>query len=100
MSYAVNIGGNAMALDEKTLGIVWAETARLIPSDGANATKLRLQAVITGLVTRALALGSVANFARPIPLPGIAPAPGGEQAEAMRKAVESGLASGQFNGVN
>ena len=88
-----------MAVDENTLGIVWAESARLTPVDGADATKARLQAVIAGLVTRARGLGSLANFARPAPLPGIAPAPGGQQAEAMRQAVENALASGQFNGV-
>ena len=88
-----------MAIDTKTLGIVWAETARLVPTDGSDAVKGRLQAVVGRLVDSARTLGSTANFSRPAPLPAIAPAPGGLQAELMRQAVETGVGSGQFGGV-
>jgi hypothetical protein len=89
-----------MAVEEQTLGIVWAETARLVPFDGSDATKQRLQAVIGRLADRARSLGSTINFARPASLPGIAPAPGGQQAEAMRQAVEAAVTTGQLNGVD
>ncbi|MGJ4951493.1 hypothetical protein [Bradyrhizobium sp. HKCCYLS20291] len=89
-----------MAADEQTLGIVWAETARLVPFDGSDTTRQRLQAVVGRLVDQARSLGSTANFARPAALPGIAPAPGGERAEAMRQAVSSGIATGKFNGLD
>jgi hypothetical protein len=88
-----------MAIDAKTLGIVWAETARLVATDGSDAAKGRLQAVVGRLVDRARSLGSTANFSRPAPLPAIAPAPGGQQAELMRQAVETGISGGQFGGV-
>jgi len=91
-------GEAAVAVDERTLGIVWAETARLVPCDGSDVTKQRLQAVVGRLVDRARSLGSTANFAVPAALPGIAPAPGGEQAEAMRQAVNAAITTGQFNG--
>jgi hypothetical protein len=89
-----------MAADEQTLGIVWAETARLVPVDGSDITKQRLQAVVGRLVDQARSLGSTMNFARPAPLPGIAPAPGGQQAEAMRQAVGTAISTGKFNGAD
>src|SRR3954447_20682653 len=58
-------GDSVMAANEQTLGIVWAETARLVPFDGSDTTRQRLQAVVGRLVDQARSLGSTANFARP-----------------------------------
>ena len=87
-----------MAVDPKILGIVWAETSRLVPADGSAAAKTRLQAVVGRLAEQAGRRGSTANFARPVSLPSVG-TPGGDRADDMRNAVDAALTTDQSAGV-
>src|SRR5688572_1997616 len=87
-----------MAIDRKILEIVWAETSRMEPVEGAAAAKARLQAVVGALAQRDDELGSTANYARAAALPQ-AVTPGGDAAEAMRRTVEQAIANQQYADV-
>ncbi|MGA7810343.1 hypothetical protein [Bradyrhizobium sp.] len=85
-----------MALSQQTLRIVWGEARRLIPTDGADNTKARLQAVIAALATRDSS-AAAANFAAPVPLPPVG-SPSGAAAAQMVASVESAVEFGQQGG--
>ena len=80
------------------LGIVWAETSRLVPADGSAAAKARLQAVVGRLAEQAGRRRSTANFARLVSLPSVE-TPGGDRADDMRNAVDAALTTDQSAGV-
>lgn len=71
-----------MPVSQRTLGIVWAETNRLKPTDGSDNTKARLQAVVGALAAKAESQGSTENFAAPAVLPPVG-SPGGQVAAGM-----------------
>ncbi|MBI3274554.1 MAG: hypothetical protein HYZ60_01025, partial [Methylocystis sp.] len=89
-----------MAVDEKILGVVWAETASLAAADGLATGKARLQAVVAYLFNRARSRGMEAAFLAPAPLPATTVENGDRRVEAMRQTVETALATGQYNGVD
>jgi hypothetical protein len=87
-----------MAVSQTVLGIVWAETSRLQPADGAFNTKARLQAVVGALAAHAEGEGSTANFAAPARLPPVG-SPGGDQAAQMKAVLEAAVDSNQQGGL-
>jgi len=85
-----------MALSQQTLGIVWGEVRRLVPTDGSDDTKARLQAVVAALAARAGAAGA-ANFVAPATLPPVG-SPSGNVAAQMAASVERAVEFGQQGG--
>jgi hypothetical protein len=85
-----------MTVSQRTMGIVWREARRLVPTDGSDDTKARLQAVIAALAEK-LGDGAAANFVAPATLPPVG-SPSGNVAAQMATAVERAVEFGQQGG--
>ena len=85
-----------MAISQQTLGIVWGEVRRLVPTDGSAETKARLQAVVAAVAARA-GVAATTDFVAPATLPPVG-SPSGAVAAQMVASVEPAVAFGQQGG--
>lgn len=83
-----------MATDQRTLGIVWAETGQLRPADGGADTVSRAHATVAGLAARAVANGTASQFVRPAQLPSVG-SPDASLAASMVRTVDA-VTSGTY----